>query len=40
MVNPINLPAIMKSESMGSIDEVVVLLNAKVNENVAGSNEN
>ena len=40
MVDPFNIPYIMISEIMGDIDEVVVLLNEKVNESIYGSNEN
>ena len=40
VVEPINLPSIMTCESIGNTDEVVVLLDVKVTEDVAGSNEN
>ena len=35
LVESINLPDIMTSESMGGIDQVIVLLDTKFNENVS-----
>ena len=40
MVETINLPSIMTCENMGNTDEVVVLLDAEVTEEIAGSNKN
>ena len=40
LVQTINHPAIMTSDSMVNIDEAVVLLDTKVNANVSGRNKN